>query len=159
MHIEYIPLLTGTYNTLGYRPYNWVVHKQLPPWNPLPKPLSSCRLGLIASGGIYITGQKAFHYKDDTSYRVIPMDMDVTKLRATHFGYDLTHAREDINSVFPLDTLRRLTDEGAIGDLADHAFTFMGGIYSSRRVRENLAPTLVKNVLKEKIDALLLVPA
>jgi len=159
MHIDYIPLLTDSYNSLGYQPYRWVVHKESPPWQPLFKSLSACRLGLIASGGVYVTGQKAFHYKDDDSYRVIPTTIDTTKLRVTHFGYDLTHAREDINSVFPLDTLRRLTEEGVIGELADHAFTFMGGIYSVRRVRKNLAPALVKHLLQEKIDAVLLVPA
>jgi D-proline reductase (dithiol) PrdB len=60
--------------------------------------------------------------------------------------------------VFPIDTLRWLVREGLIGALADHAYTFMGGIYSSRRVREELAPQLTARLLAEKVDVALLVP-
>jgi D-proline reductase (dithiol) PrdB len=146
------------YATLGYPEYRWVVNEAPPPWHPLPRPLSQCRLGLIASGGIYVTGQVAFHYKDDTSYRVIPTGVNTADLRATHFAYDLTDARSDANVVFPIDPLRQLVQEGVIGDLADSAFTFMGGVYSARRVQEELAPQLTERLLAQQVEALLLVP-
>ncbi|MBU2552531.1 MAG: glycine/betaine/sarcosine/D-proline family reductase selenoprotein B [Proteobacteria bacterium] len=158
MHIEYIRNLTELYQSLGYTPYRWVVNENEPAWSPLSKPLSQCRLGLVASGGIYVTGQEAFHYKDDDSFRVVPTTVDTRDLRATHFAYDLTHARRDINAVFPLDTLRGLVREKVVGSLADHAFTFMGGIYSTRRVTGKLAPALTEHLLAEQVDALLLVP-
>jgi D-proline reductase (dithiol) PrdB len=156
--VEYIARIREKYTNLDYPGYNWVVNEDPPPWQPLRKPLSECRLGLIASGGIYVTGQVAFHYKDDASFRVIPTDVQTRDLRATHFAYDLTDARQDPNVVFPVDTLRQLRREGTIGALADHAFTFMGGIYSARRVREKLAPRLVECLQAERIDAVLLVP-
>ncbi len=34
-----------------------------------------------------------FHYKDDTTFRVIPRDVATEDLRAAHFAYDLTDAR------------------------------------------------------------------
>jgi D-proline reductase (dithiol) PrdB len=156
--VEYMTRIQEKYAALGYPPYQWVVNPTPPPWHPVQKPLSACRLGLIASGGIYVTGQVAFHYKDDTSFRVIPTTMQTADLRATHFAYDLTDARQDPNVVFPLDPLRQLVQEGIIGALADHAFTFMGGIYSTRRVQEELAPRLIECLLAEKVDAVLLVP-
>jgi D-proline reductase (dithiol) PrdB len=52
-----------------------------------------------------------------------------------------------------------LVQEGFIGALADYAYTFMGGIYSARRVREELAPRLVEQLLAERVDAALFVPA
>jgi D-proline reductase (dithiol) PrdB len=156
--VAYIDRIREKYATLGYPDYRWVVNETPPPWQPLPKPLAECRLGLIASGGIYVTGQVAFHYKDDTSYRVIPTDVDTADLRATHFAYDLTDARRDINVVFPLDPLRQLVAEGVIGGLAAHAFTFMGGIYSARRVSEELAPQFLERLQQEGVDVLLLVP-
>jgi D-proline reductase (dithiol) PrdB len=156
--VAYIARIREKYASLGYAEYRWVVNDTPPPWQPLPKPLSECRLGLIASGGIYITGQVAFHYKDDTSYRVIPTDVNTAELRATHFAYDLTDARCDVNVVFPIDPLRRLVTEGIIGALAAHAYTFMGGIYSARRVQEDLAPQLTAHMRAERVDALLLVP-
>ena len=159
MTVNYIKLIEDQYTALGYPTYQWVVNEDRPPWTPLTKPLAECRLGLVASGGIYITGQVAFHYKDDTSYRVIPREVKTKDLRATHFAYDLTDARQDPNVVFPLDTLRGLEKEGFIGRLADRFFTFMGGIYSAQRVREKLVPRLTEELLAEKVDAVLFVPA
>lgn len=156
--LDYITIIRERYDKLGYPGYRWVVNADAPPWRPLPKPLSQCRLGLVASGGIYVAGQVAFHWKDDTSYREIPMDVDTSDLRTSHFAYDQTDARQDINVVFPIDTLRELVAEGTVGELAANAFTFMGGIYSARKVREDLAPRLTEALVAEGVDALLLVP-
>jgi D-proline reductase (dithiol) PrdB len=158
MPVDYIPRIQEKYVQEGYAPYRWVVNTDPPPWQPLRRPLSASRLGLVASGGIYITGQVAFHYRDDTSWRRIPTDVKTADLRVTHFAYDLTDARQDPNVVFPIDTLRGLVCEGAIGTLAAHAYTFMGGIYSARRVQEELAPQLLECLLAERVDAVLFVP-
>jgi D-proline reductase (dithiol) PrdB len=156
--VDYIPRIRDNYARLGYRPYHWVVNADTPPWTPLSKPLSKCRLGLAASGGIYATGQLAFHYKDDCSIRGIPADVDTKALRATHFAYDLSDARTDPNVVFPVDPLRRLVREGFLGGLASRCHTFMGGIYSARRVTEELAPALAARFREDGVDAVLLVP-
>ena len=158
MPVDYIPRIQAKYAQEGYPAYKWVVNSDLPPWQPLRRPLSTSRLGLVASGGIYIAGQVAFHYKDDTSWRVIPTDVKTTDLRATHFAYDLTDARQDPNVVFPIATLRGLVSEGVIGALAANAYAFMGGIYSARRVQQELAPQLLERLLAEHIDAVLFVP-
>lgn len=156
--VEYIQRITENYAKLGYKAYQWVKNTDQPPWQPLQKPLSECRVGLIASGGIYVTGQVAFHFKDDASFREIPTDVQTSDLRTAHFAYDQTDARRDPNVVFPIDTLRRLVKEGFIGSLTKHAFTFMGGIYSSRKVSTELAPRLVQRLQREKADIALLVP-
>jgi D-proline reductase (dithiol) PrdB len=156
--VGYIERIREKYEALGFSSYQWVVNKERPAWQPLKKPLSASRLGLIASGGIYVTGQVAFHYKDDTSFRAIPTDVKTSDLRITHFAYDFTDARQDPNVVFPIDTLRGLQREGVIGELSEHAYTFMGGIYSARRVREELAPQLTERLLADQVDAALLVP-
>lgn len=156
--VKYIERIQEKYADLGFDGYNWVVNQEPPPWQPLQTPLSQCRIGLIASGGIYIAGQKAFHYKDDTSFRVIPKDVQTSDLRVTHFAYDFTNARQDPNVVFPIDTLRTLEQEGVIGELADAAYTFMGGIYSARRVQKELAPQLTERLLTAQVDVALFVP-
>jgi len=156
--VEYITRIRENYARLGYKPYVWVSNPDPPPWTEPTKPLAECRLGLVASGGIYRSGQVAFHWKDDTSVRAIPTDVPTEELRATHFAYDLTDARRDPNVVFPIDSLRRLVAEGVLGGLTDNAYTFMGGIYSSRRVSEELAPHVTERLLAERADLALLVP-
>ncbi len=156
--VDYIERTRNQYSALGYPPYQWVESRTPPAWAELSKPLSQCRVGLIGSGGIYQAGQVAFHYKDDLSFRIIDTRAPTSALRATHFAYDLTDARSDPNVVFPIDTLNRLAGEGFIGALAERAYAFMGGIYSSRKVRERLAPALVDRVVRDEVDVVLLVP-
>lgn len=156
--VEYIPRIRQQYSKLGYQPYEWAANPSPPPWQPPRQPLARSRLALVASGGIYVTGQVAFHHKDDTSLRAVPTNVRTRDLRITHFAYDKTDARADPNVVFPLDTLRALVAEGFVGELAAHAYTFMGGIYSARRVRSELAPRITERLLAEKADLALLVP-
>ena len=63
MPVDYIPRIREKYAQEGYPAYKWVVNTDPPPWQPLRRPLSASRPGLVASGGIYVTGQVAFHYK------------------------------------------------------------------------------------------------
>ena len=156
--IDHIGRTRDQYASLGYPPYAWVTHPEPPPFQRLSKPLSECRLGLVSSGGVYQVGQVAFHYKDDTSLRVIDTAVDVADLRATHFAYDLTDARKDPNVVLPLAALKALENSGELGALAKNAYTFMGGIYSARKVREQIAPELVQRFQKDEVDVVLLVP-
>ena len=156
--VDYIPRITAQYSGLGYGEYQWLESQNAPAWTPLTKPLSDSKVGLICTGGIYSAGQTAFHFKDDTTYRAISTDVDVEDLRATHFAYDLTDARKDINVVFPVEQLRTMVDEGVIDSIAPDAYTLMGGIYSTRRVREELIPALVDRVLADEVDVVLLVP-
>jgi D-proline reductase (dithiol) PrdB len=103
-------------------------------------------------------GQIAFHFKDDFSYREIATNTRREALRATHFAYDLTDARTDPNVVFPLDTLQDLARLSRIGELAANAYTFMGGIYSARKVRDILAPAIADALTKDEVDVAILVP-
>ncbi len=156
--VDYIALTRETYNRLGYLPYRWALNEVAPSWASLHKPLADSRLGLVASGGIYRHGQVAFTHKDDVTHREIPTDTDTHDLRVTHFAYDQTDARRDPNVIFPLDTLRALATEGVIGELAPLALTFMGGIYSQRRLSDELIPVLVERTLDMEVDLVLLVP-
>jgi len=156
----YINETLETYSALGYPPYRWVHSEDAPPWAPLTKPLAESTIGVIASGGIYETGQVAFHFNDDASFRVIDKTVDRADLRTTHFAYDMTDARKNINCVFPIDTLAELEAAGEVGGIANELYTFMGGIYSARKVREQLAPALVERTLAAgDVDLMLLVPA
>ena len=156
--VDYIERTRSQYDALGYPPYQWTHIPSPPPFTPLNKPLSECKVALVGSGGIYQQGQIAFHYKDDFSFRVIDTQADTSKLRATHFAYDLTDARQDANVVFPIDTLNQCQNNGLIGSLSTNAYAFMGGIYSTRKVQSLLAPAIAERIIKDEVDVALLVP-
>lgn len=157
--VDYIQVTADTYSSLGYDSYRWADNSAEPSGLASPtKPLAESRVVLIASGGIYRVGDVGFTHKDDTSFREIPTDVSTEDLRVTHFAYDQTNARDDANVVFPIDGLRALVDSGEIGELADVALTFMGGIYSQRRLHVALIPPLVERVQETEADIALLVP-
>ncbi len=143
-------------------PYRWVEHdpaREPTPWTPVERPLAATRVALIASGGVHRDDQEPFHFRNDTSHRELPPDTPAARLRVSHFGYDVRDAARDPGCVFPLRALRELIAEGVLGGFAGPALSFMGGIYSARRVREELAPRLRDLVLRQEADLAYLVPA
>jgi len=143
------------------RPYEWLVHDREtapPPWTPIEGSLEGKRVALISSGGVYHVEQEPFHFRNDVSHREIPIDTPATDLRVAHFGYDTSDAKRDPACVLPLRALSDLAAAGEIGSVVDRALSFMGGIYSQRLVREEVAPRFRDFVLGERADLVLLVP-
>ena len=156
---RYIDFITARYHRLGYAPYRWFKAESEPPWTSLAKPLSQARVGVLTTAGAYVAGQVAFHYKDDTSLRNIPKSTPTAHLRFAHITENyLVNPRKDPNCVLPIEALRALEDEGEIGALADDLWSCMGGIYSQRRVREELAPEVLTRCREQAVDAALLIP-
>jgi D-proline reductase (dithiol) PrdB len=158
MTVKYMQAITDRYLRLGYAPYRWFKADTPPPWQPLAKPLTQLRLGLLSTAGAYVVGQAAYHYKDDASIRAIDNTTPAEKLRFSHITENyLVAARRDPNCIFPLENLRKLVARGVLGTLADKVFSCMGGVYSQRRVREETAPALLAAFRAAQCDAALLV--
>ncbi|HYB90025.1 MAG TPA: glycine/sarcosine/betaine reductase selenoprotein B family protein [Candidatus Binataceae bacterium] len=155
MPVAYIPRTRELYSE--FIPYRWVVNDTVP-WTPLKKPLRKSRLAFISSGGVMYRDQPRWH-REDASFRRIPKGARRDELSFWHFGYHTKDAKEDPNCVFPLERLRELESEGVIGELCDPVFSFMGGVYSARKVRTELAPALVDELKRAHADAFFLVPA
>tara|TARA_A100001037_G_C14765943_1_gene463947 strand:- start:94 stop:576 length:483 start_codon:yes stop_codon:yes gene_type:complete len=159
MPVHYIKAITERYEQLGYAPYRWYYADTSPPFEPMSKPLSDCKVGVLSTSGAYVAGQVAYHYKDDTSTRAIPKDTPAEALRFSHITENyLESPRKDPHTILPLAALRRLESEGVIGELADEVYSCMGGIYSQRRVREELIPELEQRFRAQEIDVAYLVP-
>jgi D-proline reductase (dithiol) PrdB len=156
MPVAYIPRTRELYS--DFTPYRWVENDGVPPFTPLKKPIAECKVALISSGGIMYRDQPRFH-REDPSYRRIPKSATRDDLSIWHFGYPTRDAERDPNCVFPLERLRELEARGTIGELSDPAFSFMGGIYSARKVREELATQIVDELKRAHADVLYLVPA
>ena len=159
MTVPYMKNTAERYKRLGYEPYRWFHADSAPPFAPLARPLSSARLGLLCTSGAYALGQVAYHYKDDSSLREIASSTPDESLRFAHVTENfLVDARRDPQCLVPTAALKRLAAEGVIGGLAETFFSCMGGVYSQRRVREQLAPALLDAFRAQKVDAVLLVP-
>ena len=157
----YIPAITTHYAERGFEPYKWLKADDPPPRAPgLRAPLEQCRLGLVGTAGAYVSGdQRAFHYKDDTSVREIPSDTPAQKLHFSHITENyLVAARSDPGLVYPLEELNVLHRSGRLGALAPNALSCMGGIYSARRVRDELVPAVLGSLQRQHVDAALFVP-
>lgn len=158
--VSYIERTRSLYSS--QKPYRWVANDARldpPAWTPITRPLAETRVALIASGGVHRVDQEPFHFRDDTSHREIPIETPAAELRVAHFGYDIGDAARDPGCVLPLAALRELVADGVVGSVVDPALSFMGGIYSARRVREELAPRFRDFVLRQRADLAYLVPA
>jgi len=156
--VQYMEMIRARYARLGYAPYRWFEASTPPPWQALSRPLPELRLGLLSTSGAYVRGQRAYHYRDDSSVRAIPSATRDADLRFSHITENyLVDARRDPACILPLDTLRTLVANGMIGALAQRVMSCMGGIYSQRRVREETAPAVLDAFRSQGVEAALLV--
>jgi hypothetical protein len=145
------------------------------PFVATPKPLSESKLALITSTGHFVEGDdpKPFGVSNMTNEEairrigdflkaeprlsVIPTDTPPEKLRVRHGGYDTHGARADHNAVLPLEPLKELARRGAIGELADEAYSFVGACAQTRMLKQT-GPRWVSMLAERAVDTVLLVP-
>jgi len=157
--VQYMESIRRRYEELGYAPYRWFHADTPPPFTALGKPLSASKLGVLSTAGAYAVGQRAFHYKDDTSIRAIARDTAPDAIHFSHITENyLENPRKDPNCILPISALNEAAANGRIAELAPELFSCMGGIYSQRRVREELIPELVGEFQRQAVDTVLLVP-
>jgi D-proline reductase (dithiol) PrdB len=131
----------------------------VPPFVSPKKPLEECRLALVTTGGVHLPEQPRFDIDDplgDCSYREIPAG--ATDLTCTH-AYYRPDEGTDLDSVFPLWTLRELEREGVVGDLNYRHFSFMGAIHNPGPLAEETGPEVATKLADDGVDAALLTPS
>ncbi|MCZ6664391.1 MAG: glycine/sarcosine/betaine reductase selenoprotein B family protein [Gammaproteobacteria bacterium] len=135
------------------------------PFARLQKPASETRFGLVTTGGYSIEGEQEPMrgyptFGDETpQIRRIPMDVDRSKLKINHPGYDHKYAEEDINVNLPFDRLNELVNDGTIGSLSSETLVLMG-------LQPNVAPLIRETIPQiaaafqaDNVEAALLVPS
>lgn len=133
------------------------------PWTPVAKPLSEAVVALVTTAGVHHEDQEPYDMKDpngDPSFRVIDSSRPLSSLMITHDYYDHADADRDVNIVFPVDRLREMVAEGALGGLAKRHYSLMGhidGPYISTLVEET-AGRIAKALVQDGVDIVLLTP-
>jgi D-proline reductase (dithiol) PrdB len=136
--------------------------KELPSFDSTPfvhgPPLDDRRVALVTTAGIHRVDDDAFSFVD-LSYRVIPGDADLAPLTMTHSSvhFDRTGFREDVNTVFPLDRLHELAEDGVIGSVADHHYSLMGAGWPPEMI-EPTCTELARLLDADGVTAVCLVP-
>jgi glycine reductase len=133
----------------------WQTEWPLPDYDrvPPPSPIKDVRratIALVTSGGIVPKGNpdriESTYATKWQKYSLSGVDaLTPDRWQSIHGGYDTTRANEDPNRVLPVDVLRELEAEGAIGRLLDEYWVFVGSGASTtnaRRFAEEMAREL-----------------
>ena len=129
------------------------------PFVPLTRPLVAARLALVTTAGLHRRGDRPFGPGEQT-YRVIPADTPPADIVQSHtsLGFDRTPIMRDLNISFPVDRLRELVDQAALGGVGPHHYSFMGAQRDLKRIQEETGPEVGRRLRDEGVDAVLITP-
>lgn len=130
------------------------------PWTPFAARFADARIAVVTTGGFRFADQPAFDCdRGDPSFREIPAETPLDRLVVDHTHYDTRDAARDPNVLFPLDRLRELVEEGALGGLAPTHYSMMGYVPQTAELVEETAPAIASAMTSEEVDFALLTPA
>lgn len=162
-HIKYIDRTHSYYGALGYPPYAWAHHDDVPFCMPS-KPLAQAKLALITTAAPYRPelgdqGPGAAYNAAAKFFEVYTASMQPRPdLRISHIGYDRAHtSADDPETWLPVAALTSAQKAGVVGALA----TDIIGIpthRSQRKTTEQYAVNAHALCLEQGADVALLVP-
>lgn len=136
-----------------------LINQELPEFADTPcvagPPLAERRIAIITTAGLHRSNDKPFA-PGMGEYRIIPDDIDMRDLVMSHVStnFDRTGFFQDLNVVFPIERLRELARQGAIGSIAKRHYAFMGA--TPPGAMEAVASDLATILKDDKVDGLLL---
>lgn len=160
--IDYVQRSHGYYGSLGYAPYRWAEHEDVPFTAPK-KPLRESRVAIVTTAAPFrpefgdqgpwaaYNAEAKFRHTYSMPSAVLP------DLRISHIGYDRKHtSAEDQDSYFPLKRLRELEKAGRIGSISPR-FYGIETTRSQRQTSERDAPDVVAMLREDRVDVAVLV--
>lgn len=123
---------------------------------PFTKPLKDARIALITTAGLHLDDQPPFDRETqcgDCSFRRIPADADLTRVRVWWDTEQRQHANQDLNCAFPLALL------GEYCQVAPRHYSFSGAIPEPRPLIEETAPQVAAELKEDGVDAVLIAPS
>lgn len=161
--IRYIERSHRYYGALGYAPYRYAHHDEVP-FAPPRKPLAESRLALITTAAPYRPelgdqGPGAPYNAAAKFFEVYATPFDPPPdLRISHIGYDRLHTTAaDSATWLPVAALHHAHHEGVIGEIAPNII----GIPTNRSQRVTLqrdAADALAHCRRQDADVALLVP-
>jgi hypothetical protein len=159
--IRYVTFLNEKYQSLGFPAYQWTVNSTAP-LTPLARPLAECCVSMLTTCGASTIESPPFNpdARNDLRLDAIAADTPDNRFQVHDNYYDHTDVRRDINCQFPIARLRELAADGVVGRVAPRLWSgFMGRIYVRRAVCDEAAPAFARELKKDGVDLLVVVPA
>jgi D-proline reductase (dithiol) PrdB len=122
--------------------------------------LAARRVAIVTTAGLHVRGDRPFGSGTaGMDYRVIRSDVPAGGLVMSHtsVNFDRSGFQADWNVAFPLDRLKELARDGAIGSVAAFHYSFMGAVSPVTRY-EPKARELAGLLKQDQVDAVLLSP-
>jgi D-proline reductase (dithiol) PrdB len=119
--------------------------------------LAERRVAIVSSAALIHRGATPFHF-GSPEVRFLPAEAPLRDLLVSHvsINFDRSGYQRDINTIYPIERLRELADEGVIGGLAATHYTVMGS--TDPVTMEGSADQISGQLRQERIDAVLLSP-
>ena len=149
---------------------SWIKREQDPgrpvPWTPLSKRLSECTVAFISSAGVAMLddapfdqeGERQNPWWGDPSYRILPRTATEQEVKLYHLHIHPRIAEQDLNTTLPLQRLLEFEARGEIGRSAAQHYSYMGYILEPQVLLEQSTPDMVRNMRRDEVDVVLLVP-
>jgi D-proline reductase (dithiol) PrdB len=125
------------------------------PFTPFDRKLEDVSICIVSTAGVRLASDRPFEVEGDTTWRVIPGDVEAKDLRYDDAHYDHACVDRDLNCVFPIDRVRELAAERRVGGLTANHFS-LGYSQALRDLREKTIPALARDVDRERPGAVLL---
>lgn len=139
--------------------YAMPTFEQVPPSSAV-KNMSSATIALVTSGGIVPLGNpdriEAASASKFAEYNIDGVnDLTADAYQTCHGGYDPVYANEDPDRVLPLDAMRDLEKEGAIGKLYDRYYVTVGNATSVANAQK-FGQEIAKKLIAADVDGVIL---
>ena len=129
-----------------------------PTLTPISVELADATVGLLVTSGAYYPDQPRMGETNDTSYRLLPRDRDLSEILFAHMTPIRAFALADPNVAYPLEPMLELEKSGVIGRLADQAVSMVGSISLYEELATVTAPALVEEFRAMDVDLVLVLP-
>jgi len=137
------------------------------PWAPVRRPLAEAKVALLTTAGLSMKGDAPFDMeferrhptRGDASWRRLTANARSEGIEANHLHIDTGYILRDLNVALPLDRLRELVVEGAVGAIAESHYSIMGYQGNDTTELEGVsAPAIAEAMKSEEVDLALLAP-
>ena len=120
-------------------------------------PLAQRRIAIVNTAAMITRGEAPFAL-GSTECRTIPASRPAGDMLTSHvsIAHDRAGFQRDINTVHPVDRLREMARDGAIGGVADTHYTVMGS--SDPLAMGDAVDQIAGQLRQERIDGVLLAP-